>query len=294
MRIGCVVGQRNEDDCLEPWVRYYSYLFGIENVFIIDNGSDSETVKRLLLKYESLGIKITRIPAGTDLAERGNYTADLIKEITSRTHYDFFFPIDCDEFLYVLNPRGEISCNKHEIESYLSSLLGSSDVLGISQALENVHKRRDVYYRRPYKKVFFSGNTCDGLDIGYHRGKSRLSNVQIETKVGYLHFHWRPHQTYVKLARQKLAEFVDVDDPVALANYGDNQPNFHLAKRLLMNETQYDEHLWSVFAPSEKETIAFPQFSNILRMIGIRPDFIDGRGWELHEAETALAASTIG
>ena len=33
MRVACVMMQRNEINALEPWLRYHSYLFGIENLY---------------------------------------------------------------------------------------------------------------------------------------------------------------------------------------------------------------------------------------------------------------------
>jgi hypothetical protein len=278
MRIGCVVAQRNEEDCLEPWVRYHSYLFGMENVFIIDNASDSPIVQKQLERYEALGVQVTRIPPGTDFATRGEYTANLIKSVTTATHYDFFFPLDCDEFIYVVDPSGTISCNRHDIENHLASFVGTPDILLAYEAMENVNKSPGVYFRRTMRKVFFSGDTCEYLDLGFHVARSKSSDKELPTKIGYIHFHWRPYEIYMKLARAKMAPFVDVNDREALANYR-RGPNWHLAQLMLLTPEQYDEHLKKNYAQPNGSIISFSQFSSILKMIGVRPEFIDGQGW---------------
>jgi hypothetical protein len=48
MRVACVVMQRNETDCLEPWLRYHGYLFGYKNLFVIDHGSELPAVRQIL------------------------------------------------------------------------------------------------------------------------------------------------------------------------------------------------------------------------------------------------------
>ena len=42
--------QKNEDDLLEPWIKYHSNMFGAENLFIYDNGSTSPLVAEVLEK----------------------------------------------------------------------------------------------------------------------------------------------------------------------------------------------------------------------------------------------------
>ena len=42
MRVACVTMQKNEDLCLEPWILYHGYLFGFENIFILDHNSTTQ------------------------------------------------------------------------------------------------------------------------------------------------------------------------------------------------------------------------------------------------------------
>lgn len=40
MLTACVMMQRNEVNALEPWTKYHAVLFGLENLYVIDHGSD--------------------------------------------------------------------------------------------------------------------------------------------------------------------------------------------------------------------------------------------------------------
>ena len=55
MKIACLMMQKNETELLEPWILYHGALFGHENLYIYDNGSDDpktvELIHRLALKY---------------------------------------------------------------------------------------------------------------------------------------------------------------------------------------------------------------------------------------------------
>ena len=38
-RVACVMMQKDEVHLLEPWLAYHGYLFGFENLYVLDNGS---------------------------------------------------------------------------------------------------------------------------------------------------------------------------------------------------------------------------------------------------------------
>ena len=39
-KVACVMMQKDEAILLEPWLTYHGHLFGLENLFVIDDGSD--------------------------------------------------------------------------------------------------------------------------------------------------------------------------------------------------------------------------------------------------------------
>jgi hypothetical protein len=92
-RIKLFCMQKNEDDILVEWIEYHSYLFGIENIYMIDNGSN-EKCQKILRRYSSIGLNVSSQP---DYSKKGDYIFDLIKK--NEKDCDFAIPIDIDEFV---------------------------------------------------------------------------------------------------------------------------------------------------------------------------------------------------
>lgn len=56
--VRCITMQKNESKLLEAWIKYYGYLFGFENLYILDNGSNEDAVFSILKKYSRVGVNI--------------------------------------------------------------------------------------------------------------------------------------------------------------------------------------------------------------------------------------------
>jgi hypothetical protein len=89
--------QKDEEDILEEWIIYHSHLFGIENLYIIDNNSRSDSWE-ILHKYESKGLHVSSKP---DYALKGDYLCALMKE--TQDQCDLAIPLDIDEFVACVN-----------------------------------------------------------------------------------------------------------------------------------------------------------------------------------------------
>ena len=238
MRIACVMMQRNEDICLEPWVRYHGYLFGFENIFIIDHGSDSRKTVSLLSQFEDAGMSITRLPADADYKDKGRYIAEEINRVDALESFDFVFPIDCDEFLFLKREDGTPSCSRTEIHKYLEEFQGFPGVLEIKENFLHILGHAGSFWPQPYQKVFFAGGNCALLDHGSHSGVSKASSKQQVTRLAYAHFHFKPYAIDQEMARMKLAPWVDINDLDALRNF--QGPGRHLIGHLLKTEEEYN------------------------------------------------------
>jgi len=273
MRILCVLAQRNEVACLEPWVRYHSYMVGYENIHIIDNASDDESVLAKIAEYERLGIGVTRIPPGTDLALRGRYTSDVIQKLEAERDYDFVFPMDCDEFLSVAKPDGTPSCDRQDIHNYLSGLLLRPGVYQIPGAYENINGVTGRFiWRDHYKKVFFSNRQCLNLDIGYHTGFPRNGLPFWEVGIFYVHYQVRPYEMFKKMARQKLEPFVNPDDEEAVRNH--QGANHHLVGLYVLDKESYNATLEAKRQSDGQLERFFPEFESLFRVLGLDPDIL--------------------
>jgi hypothetical protein len=130
--------QKDEEDILEEWILYHSHLFGIENLYMIDNLSQQPSID-ILKKYERQGMHLS---VQNDYSKKGDYLYDLIKS-TGDT-YDFAIPMDIDEFIGVVDLKNM----SHE---YYSRLV--RECLSMDQS----------YYTTKYPQVLTEAKTQQGI-----------------------------------------------------------------------------------------------------------------------------------
>ncbi len=91
--------QKNEDDILEKWILYHSSIVGIENIHLIDNGSNQKSLD-ILDKYKNKGLNVYY---RDDYKKKGDYIYELIS-INNKIHRHIAIPLDIDEFIGMCNP----------------------------------------------------------------------------------------------------------------------------------------------------------------------------------------------
>ncbi len=95
VKIFCM--QKDEDDILNEWILYHANLFGLNNLYIIDNNSGLVS-KNILDYYHTQGLNVfTR----SDYAKKGDYICEMIAEVQNQC--DLVIPLDLDEFIGVVN-----------------------------------------------------------------------------------------------------------------------------------------------------------------------------------------------
>ena len=95
MRIACIMMQRNERSLLGPWLAYHADLFGIENLYVFDNGSDDRETRDTLTRFERLGLNLDwGRPGSQYFNAKGERVANCIKWLDEHQGYDFYFPLD--------------------------------------------------------------------------------------------------------------------------------------------------------------------------------------------------------
>jgi hypothetical protein len=100
LRIALVMMQKNEGHLLEAWITYHRNLVDPASLFIFDNGSNDAHTLTILRAAEKTGIAINKdFCQDKDYFERGIIFCNLIKQLDRDDPHDFYFPIDCDEFL---------------------------------------------------------------------------------------------------------------------------------------------------------------------------------------------------
>jgi hypothetical protein len=228
--------QKNEDDLLEPWIKYHSNMFGAENLFIYDNGSTSPLVAEVLEKAAVDGVKVYfEFSEKAHFEAKGDIIADKIKELDRYDLYDFFLPLDCDEFVGVMLPDEQPSFEQSHVLAELERLQGTQRVCFIGQGLDN-HPERPGYFRltTDVKKTFFAAHTCKSLDIGFHDGKSVHSRDKRPSNLIYAHYHAKPFDIVRKHAKEKLAGRLSDFSPESLKEYRERRGKGHHLVRILL------------------------------------------------------------
>lgn len=108
---------KGELDVVKDWVIYHGYLFGFENLHIIDNYSKDGTYEMLQSLKEQYKINLYQLP---DYKKKGIYMTQLIERFGIN---QVVFPIDIDEFIvYFDKNTNKISVSSEVINEYLQHL----------------------------------------------------------------------------------------------------------------------------------------------------------------------------
>lgn len=262
--------QRNEINNLEPWIRYHGYLFGINNLCVIDHGSTDKAVIDVLSTYQDMGMQIRHLSAEADFKFKGKYITETLSTLDAFGLYDFFIPLDCDEFVSLKTENGRYTCCKNMIMSYIQKLRNKTCVLEVKENLINFLGQPGKFLNLPYQKIFFTAKNCGVVDDGSHRETSGLVRGSEVTRLAYIHFHLRPYALQIEASLQKLRPYVDVKDLKALKSY--TGPGWHLIPHILEGEEKYLE-IMKYEPPVEVDGLL-----ELFKKLGINPLFTEGSG----------------
>lgn len=283
MRIACLMMQKNEREILAPWLAYHADLFGAENIFVYDNGSTCGITKEILKRYADQGVNVDYSrKTFRDFSCKGEILSEKIQQLDQTGGYDFYFPLDCDEFVAVQADDGSINIDRESIDCFLLTIQGDQRVLMIGAALDNNPIHEDSYrLHSEQRKCFFAVNACRSLDIGFHAGRAKNSQEFLKTKIAYFHIHHKPFKAYRYFSYQKLVgRLTDLSKESLHAYWERRAPGFHLVPALLMSEEEYDQQF------SREPSFYFPKFREKLASLAAPlilsnnyPDLMDvGKG----------------
>ena len=258
VRVRCVMMQRDETILLEPWLRYHGYLFGFDNLVVLDNGSIDATIIETLDRYEAIGVTVYRnLSAHFDFEQKGHHIGELIRSWDDTIDYDFALPMDCDEFITLLNPGG-LTCERSAIIGAFDQMRGERQALGIELALFNTPERPATFIPRLSPKGFVAQGTLRSLDCGFHE-PTTIDGGRRETSFVYIHYHNKPFDLAQRAATWKLSGRLDITDPTSWQNYAG--PGHHLLPLLRMTANEYRLSFANTFQ------VRFDAFDRLLRSL---------------------------
>jgi hypothetical protein len=238
MNIALIMMQKNEDHLLWPWVRYHGSRFGYKNCHVFDNGSCSSLVRRQLGKAEELGVHVMyEHNQKADFGKKYELIKGKIDELRALEAHQAFIPLDCDEFVAILDSTG-ISLQGDLVLRHISELHRKGDYyLRVSTRYLNSPVKRDQFYSAKLEKVIFLPESRSGKGgPGFHMRNLSAARL-IPTRLAYIEFHNRPYEQVLCSAREKLALRVPDFSVETLKKY--KGLGHHLTKYFLMTEQQY-------------------------------------------------------
>jgi hypothetical protein len=252
MKVAILMMQKNESELLDKWLRYHGYLFGFDNLYVYDNGSEDKSIHQTLKNYISLGVNVDfEHKDKTHFENKGNLFLDKINQLQNdRPDYDFYIPLDCDEFIGFLDDEGNVSCDKTGLKAQLSQYVDVQDLLMFDSQYYNSSVSDVLFNKQPYRKCLFYKNTIKSLDVGFHWGKVKNSDKEQRTRLIQFHFHNKPFAIGKEHAREKLKDRVKDFELATLNNY--QGPGLHLVRFFNQGESSYvnnqlkQTHVYSV------------------------------------------------
>jgi len=231
---------KDEDDIIEYWIKYYGYIFGYDNLYIIDNYSTDKTYE-ICQNYIKFGINLFQ---KEDYKKKGEYMMEIKKNITC----DFFIPVDIDEFIvYIKN---------NEINNYIINyfnilkdtkpnnlLFKMNYILPIKTNYNNniftQFSHGTILNNGRYNKTFIQNSIKNNIKIDHG---NHLPNYKYESTDLYLiHFHQRTSDQHKKKIHNNITGLGYIIDINYLENLPKNIDGYHhvnMCLELLKNENK--------------------------------------------------------
>jgi hypothetical protein len=214
MKIKLFTFQKNELDILDDWILYHSYLFGEDNIHIIDHDSDDECLE-ILEKYNTNYKTYT----GNFYRKHRELTKEMVKY---KKEADILIPLDLDEFICFDDSRNdipEIDTNREKIIDEIANLPDNHKykftyfhVLDHSREYNDPLIEMNKFWKEKVPnmngKTFYPAKIFKNTDQGNHRGAlvgKYNKNIHF-SKLGIMHFHVRGfHHFKSKMVNGKKA-----------------------------------------------------------------------------------------
>jgi hypothetical protein len=184
---------KDEVDIVRDWILYHGYLFGFNNLFIVDNFSTDGTFEEIN-KFTSSGVNVFR---EANYINKGNIMTHLIKTFCNNC---IAYPLDIDEFIVYYNKNdNSISTDKSYIINYITNLplkavyktnyiiaLITNDI-GYDNPIEDMVYGHYQDYGHNAKSFFNTQIFIGAIDHGNHYA----TNNFFLTNLCLLHYHHR-------------------------------------------------------------------------------------------------------
>lgn len=210
---------RDEYDILEDFLLYYGYLFGYENIVLIDNKSTDPRVLEIFEKYKSKGVTIEYDE--TPMGLQGSIMTRYLHKYKDTC--ELLLPIDTDEFLFDANSyiNRTNAIDREKILHTLRNIPQDCTILQVSNYLQSIPDKNHPQFKnqkhtRPPReivhfadtyhhisKLFFRSNAFVSVGDGQHSGNASHGYRAI-VPLGFYHCHDVGERRVIEKARALL------------------------------------------------------------------------------------------
>lgn len=240
-----VMMQKNEQRLLEFWIKYHADIFGYENLFVFDNGSDCSVTIDVLNDAFNKGANIIwSCNSPSDFENKGKILSQKARELFG-DGYEYVVPLDCDEMLCLI--QGETKTPVLNKDAIVDELVGALDckehLFRIEHTFFNIPGGHRFYYSGIRKLILKKSDKVVDLDTGFHlydfNKKKDLVDPGIirPSSFAVLHFHNKPYSLFIKSAREKMKLRVRSFSRSELSAY--KGKGNHLIPYFFMSEEEY-------------------------------------------------------
>ena len=176
---------KDEEYLLGDWLAYHCYVFGCENVVLIDHASTMPTVSKLISLYRTKGVAIVDFRG--EFKDKANALSQAMRANSNAA--EFLVPIDVDEFI-VVDDGSKVSADREKILNAFASLdLTDRRKFKFNSRVADCPQQDDGASKRPalvdlfskpkatsMAKTFFHARDFVLTDQGNHVGRVRRDN----------------------------------------------------------------------------------------------------------------------
>ena len=280
MRVKVFAIHKDEPDLLEGFLSYHAYLFGWNNLHVIDNFSTDPRCARILEHGQLLGLNVKH---ERDFTMKDHHITNWMK--LHQHECDYLVPLDIDEFIVFDKQTNQWSCDKTLILQEFASLPAHGRFafprwcFSLHNKVDYVDPLVELQYFVPSdfgvgnKKFFRSQKFVSTVPGGNHQGEviGHEFNDFHNARLVLLHFHnCGARRLLVKSQKVCEAFGYDTSSEVQLELVVKNlKINCHCAQTVL----DYKRRGWAALVNLDEplqnvpNSVHFPDFAPVIRQI---------------------------
>lgn len=206
---------KNDGDIIDDWVRYHLHCFGPKSVCVVDDGCTDNTLDVLSGFGDQIYVKTAFGSKSVGWGERKieNLNA-VIHEY--RDEYDFFLPLDADEFVGFENTVDKLKINRELCRLSATQHQGfkfASEYIGVSRREQHKHAVREITEfreaKRGYdlKKVIARSAGLISVGYGQHYIYTKDKREALTSRLSLFHYKYRGIKHLRQKCLQNIAEY---------------------------------------------------------------------------------------